>query len=151
MPTSFHLFPNAHEVVLTPCDDVYGENAPYVELHLEVLALFRLPRAPAEAAAARAALAGVTRLEVSCGVLGPAQLAAALLHLPGLRAVSLLLSWNESSVGERGPDALGSDLVSALAGCPRLESLEWELAEGHEGALGSGRRPCRDERGCGAH
>jgi hypothetical protein len=101
-------------------------------LDLDVPRAFHLPRARADAAAARAALAGVTRLEVSGGEPDAAQLAAAVLRLPGLRAVSLV--HDECDVGERGddalyvgPGALGSDLLDALAGCPRLESLEWDL------------------------
>jgi hypothetical protein len=122
-PTSFQLFPNAREVVLQPWDSVYPKKGESVELHLQVLGVFRLPGAPADAAAARAALAGVTRLEMAKGVLDPTGLAAALLHLPRLRAVSLLCA----DCSECGSDAVGADLVAALAGCPRLESLEWDL------------------------
>jgi hypothetical protein len=116
-PTPFQLFPNAREVVLKACDEVLG--------------IFRLPNTPADAAAARAALAGVTRLEASDGLLEPAQLAAALLHLPGLRAVSL--TGTDCDAGWRA-DAFGRDLVVALAGCPRLESLEWSLEDWESGA-----------------
>jgi hypothetical protein len=121
-PTSFQLFPNAREVELQPREWVYPEgNLPF-KLRLDVPAVFRLPEAPADAAAARAALAGVTRLEVLGGVLDPEQLAAVLLHLPGLRAVSLVC--NECSIVEGGAVA---DWAAALASCPRLESLEWYL------------------------
>jgi hypothetical protein len=132
LPTSFHLFPNAREVVLKPFDTVYRKKAPasYVSLHLDVPALFRLPAAPADAAAARAALAGMTLLGVLGGEPDPGLLAAALLHLPGLRAVEL--SCGECDAFEfGGPDALGSRLVDVLAGCPRLESLKWNLGGLH--------------------
>jgi hypothetical protein len=126
-PTSFQMFPNAREIELQPRDKVHPKEGESLELRLDVPGLFRPPGAPADAAAARAALAGVTRLEVLSDTLEPAELAAALLHLPGLRAVSLL-ACDELEVGERGVDAFGSDLLAALAGCPRLESLEWDLA-----------------------
>jgi hypothetical protein len=86
--------------------------------------VFRLPRAPIDAAAARAALAGVTRLEVR-GYLERAQLTAALLHLPGLRAVSLLCDCELRQPGEA--DEIGDDLVATLAACPALESLQWQV------------------------
>jgi hypothetical protein len=123
---------------LEPLSNVSCEGGKsYTELTLEVPALFRLPGAPADAAAARAALAGVTRLEAPDGLLEPAQLAAALLHLPGLRDLSL--TCDDCAIGERGAAALGSDLVAVLAACPGLESLEWDL-EGWcpEGASGWG-------------
>jgi hypothetical protein len=145
-PTSFQLFPNARELVLRASDRVYNtrrlplsDDARSVRLSLDVRGVFRLPGTPAEAEAARAALAGVTRLEVSGGVLGPGQLAAALPHLPGLRAVALTC---DDDVMEREPGEQGcledaeSDLVAALAGCPRLESLEWDLVECFPGAPG---------------
>jgi hypothetical protein len=141
-PTSFQLFPNAREIVLRP----YEEAPPGNALRLDVPGAFRLPDAPAEAAAARAALAGVTRLEVLDGLFRPGQLAAALLHLPGLRAVMLKCQGSEE-IGECGADALALNLVAALAMCPRLESLEWNLTGWPPtGASGSGWRPCRDER-----
>jgi hypothetical protein len=109
--------------------------APGVTLQrLDVPGLFRLPSVPAEAAAARAVLAGVTRLEVCDGIVEPAQLSAALLCLRGLRAVSLLCcGWDREqwTAGE-----LGADLVAALAWCPQLESLEWDVEWREEGTHG---------------
>jgi hypothetical protein len=144
-PTSFQLFPNARELVLRMCELVYPDGARSLasirQLRLKVPRVFRLPGAPAEAAAARAALAGVTRLEVSGGVLDPAHLAAVLRRLPGLRALALACEdWcneeREEEDGQAWPDALGLDLVAALAGCPRLESLEWDLTVVYQGAWG---------------
>jgi hypothetical protein len=130
-PTAFHLFPNAREVVLEALvrPHLAGGVAAASSLEapmqrVEVLDALRLPVAPAEAAAARAALAGVTRLEVCNGHLERTMLAAALLCLPGLREVSLLdcVLWWEGEL--RTVDQAGSDLVAALSWCPRLESLE---------------------------
>jgi hypothetical protein len=145
-PTDLQLFPNAREVVLKAREVVSMTKARRFKLRLAVLGVFRLPGAPADAAAARAALAGVTRLGLD-GLFKPSELAAAVLHLPGLRAVSLVC--NGCGVGAcgadrryaqaDGADALASDLLAALAGCPRLESLEWDLQGWHpEGAAGSG-------------
>jgi hypothetical protein len=137
-PTAFQQFPNAREVVLA--SDAYASAGTIPRV--EVLDVFRLPRAPADAAAARATLAGVTRLEVRSG-LERVQLAAALLHLPGLRAVSLLC---DCELGQpREVDETGDDLVATLAGCPALESLEWEVdgwlpAAGAFGSRGKQRR-----------
>jgi hypothetical protein len=127
---------------------------------VEVAGVFRLPSAPADAAAARAALAGVTRLEVRGRRVERAQLAAALAHLPGLRALSLVCAFEVGPPREADVlgadelmsddddelagyvdeyDDLGIDLVAALARCPSIESLEWEI-DGRKptGALGSG-------------
>jgi hypothetical protein len=107
--------------------------------HVDVLDLLRLPGAPADVAAARAALAGVTRLEVRGGAIERSQLSAALLCLRGLRAVSLLAC--EWDGGQRPAGQPGSDAVAALAWCPRLESLEWDVrAQDPRGAYGSGAR-----------
>jgi hypothetical protein len=124
-PTSFQLFPNARELELMTLGYVYGEDGKPFEMNLDLPRVFRLPAAPADAAAARAALAGLTRLALWGGMLDPGQLAAALLLLPGLRGLQLMCE--EWEIGRRGADALGSDLLAALAGCPRLESLDWDL------------------------
>jgi hypothetical protein len=138
-PTSFQLFPNAREVVLVPRQrlrtwsggvvQVVDENEmcapPEPAVHrMDVPGLFRLPSSPADVAAARAVLAGVTRLDVRCAIIEPAQLSTALLCLRGLRAVSLLQCRSEM---EQGAEELGADLVAALAWCPQLESLEWDV------------------------
>jgi hypothetical protein len=121
-PTAFQLFPNAREVVLTPSD---VESSTEVIRRADVLDVFRPPTAPADAAAARAALAGVTRLEMRGSYVERGELAAALLHLPGLREVSLSF---ESEIGQLlEADELGDDLVATLAACPAIESLEWEV------------------------
>jgi hypothetical protein len=159
-PTAFQLFPNARTIVLTPCDlvestgatrrvvedDSAEEDSPRSSLpggladadgtwrRVHIPALFRPPSAPADAAAARAALAGVTRLEV-CGVLEPAQLADALRHLPGLRAVALRCGCVIVQIG--GHNELAEDLVAALAGCPGIESLEWRVDGYYGGAPGA--------------
>jgi hypothetical protein len=135
-PTSFQLFPNAREVVLDPSQRlrlagggvVEEAYAPEVPLrYADVLdVVFRLPSAPAEAAAARAALAGVTRLEVQGGALDPRQLPAALLHLPGLRAVSL--KCGNVVQDEQEAKYLGMYLACTLCTCQSLESLEWRVA-----------------------
>jgi hypothetical protein len=136
-PTAFQLFPNARTIVLVPSGVDYPTDSTW---HVEVLDVFRPPRAPADAAAARAALAGVTRLEVRNGFLEPAQLAAALLHLRGLREASLACF---CEVAACDAAEAGECLVAALAGCPGLESLEWRISgEESQGAqgLGAGRR-----------
>jgi hypothetical protein len=123
-PTAFQLFPNAREVVLVaPKDDnVCGATRP-----IDVPRVFRLPSAPADAAAARAALAGVTRLELRGERFDQAQLAAALLQLPGLRAVVC-----GCEMGAWRPE-----VAAALAGCPGLESLEWRVTgQESQGAQG---------------
>jgi hypothetical protein len=152
-PTSFQLFPNVRDVVLVPSQrlrlaggaveveaatdepDSNPEAAPQ-QVEVDVLAVFLLPDAPANAAAARAALAGVTRLAVRGGVVESAALAAALASLPGLRAVSLLDC-------ECGPRLWwpGGHPAAALECCPRLESLDWDVWQRHpRGAYGSGAR-----------
>jgi hypothetical protein len=168
-PTAFQLFPNAREVVLVASD---WETRTI--RRVEVAGVFRPPSAPGDAAAARAALAGVTRLEVLGDCNERAQLAAALAHLPGLRAASLVCGVEvqpleappgEAPPGEAPPleadelgaddlsdafgelghfghfvdecDDLGVDLVAVLAGCPSIESLEWEVeGKASTGALG---------------
>jgi hypothetical protein len=101
---------------------------------VDVLRVFRLPSPPADAAAARAALAGVTRLELR-GFVERGQLADALLRLPGLREVSLRCQFESP---QRPTHELGEDLVAALAGCPSIQSLEWRAEEcWPAGALGS--------------
>jgi hypothetical protein len=141
---------------------------PSVFRRVEVAGVFRPPSAPGDAAAARAALTGVTRLELRGRFNECAQLAAALAHLPGLRAASLVCGVevqppreappreaDEIGAGELSDDddelggyvgeygQLGIDLAAMLAGCPSIESLEWDI-EGSKpaGALGSqgGRR-----------
>jgi hypothetical protein len=92
---------------------------------VDVAGIFRPPAAPADAAAAAAALAGVTHLEIRGRDVERGDLAAALLHLPGLREVSL--SFASEVGGEREADELGADLVAALAACPSIESLKWEV------------------------
>jgi hypothetical protein len=121
--------------VLEACEEVHPDNdEACLTLRLDVPGVFRLPSAPAKEAAARAALAGVTRLGMLGDMLDPSQLAAALLHLPGLRAVSLACG---DCIAD--PELFGLGLVDALAACPWLESLEWE-PEGppQSGAQGSG-------------
>jgi hypothetical protein len=135
-PTSFQLFPNAREIVIEGWDKLDLDRS---EQSLLVPGIFRLPGAPDEAAAARAALAGVTRLEMLHFVPEPEDLAAALLLLPGLRAMEL--ACDGVGFGKRGAQAFGSDLLAALAGCSQLESLEWDLSGWNiEGASGSGGR-----------
>jgi hypothetical protein len=116
----------------------------------DVPALFRPPAAPAaDAAAARAALAGVTRLEVR-GYAERKQLAAALLHLPGLRAASLVCA---CEAGAFDSDEARAHLVAALARCPMLESLEWRaggfLSRGAQGSGGAGAPGAARARGRG--
>jgi hypothetical protein len=138
-PTAFQLFPNAREVVLVAADWDHRRDA---VRRVDVLDVFRPPSAPADAAAARAALAGVTRLEMTRGRrVKRVQLADALMHLPGLREVSLACEFKPKH--PRGPEGLAEGLVATLAWRPSLESLEWDVtAGGPAGALGSrgGRR-----------
>ncbi|KAI8473703.1 MAG: hypothetical protein J3K34DRAFT_173585 [Monoraphidium minutum] len=104
--------------------------------HLSVPAALAPPAARAAAAAARAALAGVTRLEVapgwrpwgtprreySTGILDPSRLAAAVLYLPGLRAITLRCTCDVATF-----EYEGAAVAAALSGCPNLESLHWEM------------------------
>jgi hypothetical protein len=135
---------------------------------VEVAEVFRPPSAPADAAAAHAALAGVTRFQIRGCCLGRGQLAAALAHLPGLRAASLVCGFEVeppreadelagSAVDEH--DKLGNDAVAALAGCPSIGSLEWVVDGKHptgaSGIMGGrrtfrggGRRVLRTASGC---
>jgi hypothetical protein len=144
-PTAFQLFPNAREIVLRPCE----RTATRDRWRLEVADAFRLPSKPADAAAARAALAGVTRLEVRGGGVEHAHLAAALLHLPGLRAVTLsceywAVSQDELAASEDDSSSedieLSADLVAVLAACPSIESLDWNVAGWVSGGAWGGRR-----------
>jgi hypothetical protein len=145
---------------------------------VEVADVFRPPTAPADAAAARAALAGVTRLEIRGHHNEPEQLAAALAHLPRLRAAALACDFEVGPPREAPPrgadelgadelsddadelghfadeyDDLGADLVAVLAGCPSIESLDWEVTgRKPTGALGvpgggGGRSDGRGPRG----
>jgi hypothetical protein len=119
-PTAFQLFPNARDVVLVACD---VEGATHATRHLDVPDLFFPPSAPADAAAARAALAGVTRLEVRGPYVFCGQLEDALEHLPGLRAVTLAFSCESRHPSEDGDRC--DNLVAALAARPSIESLHW--------------------------
>jgi hypothetical protein len=107
---------------------------------VHVPGVFCLPSALADAAAARAVLAGVTRLEMRGRLDECAQLAAALRHLPGLRAVSL--TGNCVIKQQRDVDGLGEDFVATLAGCPAIDSLEWKFY-GWSSALGASGARCR--------
>jgi hypothetical protein len=143
-PTAFHLFPNAREVALTLSDkELFLANT---IRRVDVLRLVRLPSAPADKAAARAALAGVTRLEVHGVFNERAQLEAALRHLPGLREVALMGCGSAIEHPDEA-DELSEALVAALAWRPSIESLEWEVygwlrmglagegAQGHRGLM----------------
>jgi hypothetical protein len=157
-PTAFQLFPNAREVMLVASDVHYQSRT---IRRVEVAGIFRPPSSPADAAAASAALAGVTRLEIRGRRVERQQLAAALAHLPGLRAASLvcafevgppreadelaggaadeLMSDDSDELGGFADeyDDLGVDLVAMLAVCPLIESLHWEIERRKPtGALG---------------
>jgi hypothetical protein len=119
------LSPNAREVALELFE---AEPCTHASRRVDAPGASRLPaptrRSHADAAAARAALAAVTRLEVDGEHVKRAHLEAVLRRLPGLREVSLVCdcvmgAWNaEKAAAYRG---------AALAGCPGLESLEWRM------------------------
>ncbi|KAI8476943.1 MAG: hypothetical protein J3K34DRAFT_516200 [Monoraphidium minutum] len=151
-PTDLHLFPSIRSLTLVPSAVLPGQYPPYgygraafmatqpgaaprgdpstapQTHHLSAPAAFAPPAPPAAAAAARRALAGVARLEVAWRGPGehphldPSRLAGALAYLPGLRSVVLRVTCEITT-----EDDDGALVMAALAACPGLESLDWDV------------------------